>query len=117
MLLDIQQRSPTPDITVLELSGRLQLGNALADAERLIRKLVEQGHIKIVLDCSKLEAIDSAGVGMFMFSSGLTMKAGGQLRVAAPSARVSEVFKMTRVDQVLSIHPDVEEALRSLEGV
>lgn len=111
MLLDVQQRQPAPGITVLEFSGRLQLGNALADAERMIRKLVEQGQNRLVLDCSKLDAIDSAGIGMFMFCSATTSRAGGQMRLAAPNERVSEILKMTRVDQVLSIHPSVDAAL------
>lgn len=37
MILDVQQRHAEPDVTVIEFSGRLQLGNDLGTAERTIR--------------------------------------------------------------------------------
>ena len=114
MILDVQQRHPAPDVTVLEFSGRLQLGNDLGAAEGLIKRLVTQGHRNLVLDCSKLEAIDSAGLGMFLLVSATTVRAGGQFRLAALTERVTEVLKMTRVYETLSVHPDVDAALRSI---
>ena len=114
MILDVQQRQPAPDVTVLEFAGRLQLGNDLGMAERLIQTLVTQGRRNLILDCAKLESIDSAGLGMFMLASANTEKAGGQFRLAALTARVAAVLKMTRVYETLSVHPDVDSALRSL---
>ena len=114
MILNVQQRQVEPDATVLEFSGRLQLGNDLGTAERLIQTLVTQGRRNLILDCAKLEFIDSAGLGMFMLASATTEKAGGQFRLAALTDRVAAVLKMTRVYEMLSIHPDVDSAVQSL---
>lgn len=114
MILDVQQRVIEPDITVLEFAGRLQLGNDLGSAERLIQRLVAEGRRNLILDCAKLESIDSAGLGMFMLVSANTQKAGGQFRLAAVTDRVAAVLKMTRVYEMLSVHADVDAALRSI---
>ena len=115
MILDVQQRVIEPDVTVLVFAGRLQLGNDLGTAERLIQNLVTQGRRNLILDCTKLEAIDSAGLGMFMLASANTQKAGGQFRLAALTERVAAVLKMTRVYETLSIHSDVDAALQSIK--
>ena len=114
MILDVQQRHVAPDVTVLEFSGRMQLGNDLGTAERLIQTLVAQGHKNMVFDCAKLETIDSAGLGMFLLVRANIEKAGGQFHLAALSERVAAVLKMTRVYEGLSVHSDVDTALRSI---
>jgi hypothetical protein len=58
MILDVQQRHVDPDVSVLEFSGRLQLGSDLGAAEHRIRKLVAAGRRNLVFDFSKLESID-----------------------------------------------------------
>ena len=116
MILDVQQRQVDPDVTVLEFTGRLQLGNDLGMAEGLIQKLVTQGRRNLVLDCAKLESIDSAGLGMFLLASANTEKAGGQFRLAGLTDRVAAVLKMTRVYETLHVHPDVDAAVRSIQA-
>ena len=87
MILDLQQRHVDPDVSVLEFSGRLQLGNDLGLAEHKIRTLVAEGRRNLVFDFSRLESIDSAGVGMVLLMSATTRDAGGQFRMVAPSQR------------------------------
>jgi len=117
MILDVLEREIGPNTMVLEFAGRLQLGNDLGRAERLIQRLVSQGSRNIVLDCAKLDGIDSAGLGMFMLAAATADKAGGQFRLAALNDRVITVLKMTRVYDTLSIHPDVDAALKSLPAM
>jgi anti-anti-sigma regulatory factor len=54
---------------------------------------------------------------MFMLAAATADKAGGQFRLAALNDRVTTVLKMTRVYDTLSIHPDVDAALKSLPAV
>lgn len=116
MILDVEQRHVEPDVTVLEFSGRLQLGNDLSLAEHRIRGLVNEGRKKIVFDFSKLQSMDSAGLGMTLLLSSIARDAGGQFRLVAPSERVVAVLKMARVYDLLSVHADVDTALRSLSS-
>ena len=115
MILDVQRRDVGSEVTVLEFSGRMQLGNDLGLAEGRIRKLLEAGRRHLVFDCSRLEGIDSAGVGMLVVMSASTIRAGGQFRLAALTPRVAEVLQIARVHQMLGVCSDVEAALQSLE--
>ena len=116
MILDVEQRHVEPDVTVLEFSGRLQLGNDLGTTEHRVRKLVDQGHKNIVFDFSKLESIDSAGLGMVLLMSAIMRDAGGQFRLIAPNQRVTAVLKTARVYEMLSVHADVDAALLSISS-
>ena len=113
MILSMQSRQLEPDITVVELSGRLTLGNSLRDAEDSLRKHLSSGPLTTVLDLSGLEFIDSAGVGMLIICNSTAEAAGGKLFIACPSERVLQSLTLTHVDQVLSIHSSVEQALQS----
>ena len=114
MILDVQQRDASSNVTVLEFSGRLQLGSDLGAAEHRIRKMVKEGRTNLVFDFSKLESIDSAGLGMLLLMSATTRDAGGQFRIVAPGDRVVAVLKTARVYDMLSIHADVDAALSSI---
>jgi anti-sigma B factor antagonist len=116
VILDIQQRHVEPNVTVLAFSGRLQLGNDLGFAEHKIRKLVEEGRKNLVFDFSKLESIDSAGLGMVLLMSATTRDAGGQFRLVAPNDRVATVLKTSRVYELLSVHADIDTALSSISA-
>jgi anti-sigma B factor antagonist len=116
VILDIQQRDLEPNVTVLEFAGRLQLGSDLGSAEHKIRKLVEEGRKNLVFDFSKLESIDSAGLGMVLLMSAITRDAGGQFRLVAPNHRVAAVLKTSRVYEMLSVHADVDAALSSISS-
>ena len=116
MILDVQQRHVEPDITVLEFSGRLQLGSDLGTAEHRVRKLVAEGRKNLVFDFTRLESIDSAGLGMVLLMSATTREAGGQFRLVAPGPRVAAVLKTARVYEMLSVQTDVDAAVSSLSS-
>lgn len=68
----------------------------------------------LVFDFSRLDYVDSAGLGMILMIAGTTRDAGGQFRLAAPTERVAAVLKMARVYEMLSVHADVEAAVANL---
>ena len=76
MLLQIDEGRIEPDITLIELAGRLALGCESQRIENLVNELAQRGELKVVLDMSKVEYIDSAGIG-------LVALAAGKLREAA----------------------------------
>src|SRR5579864_4838723 len=82
MITESKTRQVEPDITVVEISGRLSLGNALMGIENLINRLIEQGARKLAVDVTGLNAIDSSGVGLLVSCSGQMERNGGRLRIA-----------------------------------
>lgn len=103
-------RSLPVDITVVELSGRLALGNSLREAEDAIKKLVREGSKKVIVDLSNIELTDSAGIGMLMMCHSTAAEANASFRVAGANERVASIFRVTRVDQILSLFASTKDA-------
>lgn len=106
--------SQVGDVTVVALTGRLLLGNALGYAENAINRLIDGGTRKLVLDLAGLEYIDSSGLGMLIFLSGRMEQAGGRMRVAGAATTVAKVFQIAHADRVLQLDADLEAACRNL---
>lgn len=114
MILDVITRQLESDITVLELAGRMTLGNRLSEVERLVRETIQEGCRRLVIDLSKLDFMDSSGVGVLVMAAGVMDQAGGQMRIAGANSRVSQVFEITHLGKVVPILADTDAACRSL---
>lgn len=99
-----------PGVAVVALSGRLTFGRDAEQFEAAVRKLVDGGDRKFVLDASALEYIDSAGIGALVSALTNVKKAGGDLRLAGANERIQRLFTMTGVDKLLSVYPTVSDA-------
>ena len=105
-----------PATTVVEISGRLTLGNALTYAETSIKRLIGDGSRKVVIDLAGLTSIDSAGVGMLISCGGEMEQAGGALRVAGAQGAVAKTFEIVQMNRIVALDTDVETACRNLSG-
>lgn len=112
MLLNITKRKLEPDVNVVELAGRLTLGRDCQDVEWTLDDLMRQGARKVVFDLSRLNHMDSTGVGIIVMCSGKLKKAGGEFRLSGPQGLVLELLQQTRVDSILEFFPSAEEAAR-----
>ena len=110
MLLQIEERRIEPDITVVELAGRLALGRESQRIEVLVDELAKRGALKVVLDMSKVEYIDSAGIGLVALASGKLKEAGGRIVVVAPEGKVRSLLHMTQMDSIVTICPTAAAA-------
>ena len=63
MTLSLTTRKFGADIVVLELSGRITLGRESGQIEAIVLKILDEGARKIVMDLSKVDYIDSTGLG------------------------------------------------------
>jgi len=110
----IETRIVEPATTVVEISGRLHLGNSLSYAETFIKRLIAEGSRKLVIDIAGLEFIDSAGVGMLISCSGDMDQAGGLLRISGAGGPVLKTFEVVHMDRIVALDPDVDSACRKL---
>lgn len=104
------------DVTVVEMSGRLSLGNSLTYAENAINRLIDGGTRKLVIDLTQLNHIDSSGLGMLIFCGGRMEQSGGQMRVAGANETVTRVFEIAHANRVLQLDTDLESACRNLSA-
>ena len=103
MLLEIAERQVEPDITVVELSGKLELGSESQRIETLIEELVKRGSRRVVLDMSAVAHIDSAGIGMVALAAGRLRESGGKLVVVAPGGRVLHLLNLTQMNTIVTV--------------
>lgn len=97
-----------PEITVVQLSGHLNLGNLLMDMEHKIKKVVEGGARKLAFDVAELNYIDSAGIGMLVSVNGVIGQAGGVMRIAGANGRVSQSFAVVHMEQIIPLDENLE---------
>jgi anti-anti-sigma factor len=110
MVTQIQTRQVEPGITVVDVSGQLHAGNTLLSVEGTLKKLIDSGVRKLVLNFSELKLIDSSGIGVLVVCSAQISQLGGMLRVACPAGAVAHVLALVNIGQVVPIDPDLETA-------
>lgn len=110
MPLTIQTKHVEPDIVVLEMAGRITMGNDCRQVEWTTRKLMDQSRKKVIFDLSGITHVDSTGIGIIVTVAGQMKEAGGQLRVAGANQHVEHLLKMTSVDQIVPLHPSTGAA-------
>jgi anti-sigma B factor antagonist len=108
------------DVTILDLKGRLSLGEALAfgpgsdlvltDA---IRQLAGKGHKKVILNLAGVKYVDSSGVGQLVGALTTARGQGVALKLMNPVTQVSDLLKMTKLYTVFDIKEDETAALDS----
>jgi anti-sigma B factor antagonist len=104
---DVQQRDT--GIGVVIPRGRLNMVAARRFKE-LLSDLVAGGTSRVVVDMAETTFVDSSGLGALIAGLKYARQAGGDLRVARPTAEVLAVFELTNLDSVLRPRDSVEGA-------
>lgn len=94
---------------VVRPRGRLNMIAAPALREQL-HGLIQNGHDRLVVDLSGVDAIDSSGLGAMISGLKAARQAGGDMRIAAPGAQVQAVLELTNLDRVLKSYESADHA-------
>jgi anti-sigma B factor antagonist len=114
MILSVERRQIPPDIVVLEMTGKIVLGNNSRDVElKLAEILADPANKKIIFDVSGITVLDSTGIGILVVSQGKINKAGARLRIAGATGFVEDTLKITSVDKLIQLCPTALEAAAS----
>jgi anti-sigma B factor antagonist len=100
-------------ITIVDLRGRIELGEASVTLRQTIHDLVESGRTKIILNFSEVNSIDSAGVGELAGAYVPVKSKGGELKVLNPTKKVHGVLQITQLNRVFEVYTDEQVAIRS----
>jgi anti-sigma B factor antagonist len=114
MILQLEKSQLAPDICQVELSGKLMMGTESRQVEWMVSGLLKEGVKKIIFELSKLDSIDSTGVGIIVMCEGKVKKAGGELCIAGPVGLVRHTLTMTHVDRLVKCFSTASEAAQSL---
>ena len=100
------------DVTVVSVKGEVDLYTAPSLKER-IADLVGAGRVRIAVDLTGVEFMDSTGLGVLIGGLKRSKEAGGSLALVGPREPVVKVLSITGLDKVFPIHETVEQAASS----
>ena len=100
-------------ITVLDLSGRITLGEGSALLRSTIRELLEENRFKILVNLGDINYIDSSGIGELVSAYTTVKNRGGELKLLNLTKKVHDLLQITKLYTVFAVHSDELVALRS----
>jgi anti-sigma B factor antagonist len=103
----------TGDVTVIDISGKITLGEGNLALRQLIGDLVEKGNHNVLLNLGGVDYIDSAGIGELVRSLTTLRKHGGQLKLLNPTKKVSDMLQMTSLNSVFDIQKEEAAAVKA----
>lgn len=98
-------------VTVLGVEGHVDALNAPLLKQRALG-LVEGGQVRFVFDMSRVDLIDSSGVGAVVSLYKKARTGGGDVKIAGLAGQPKEIFKLLRLDRAFDIAADVEAAVK-----
>ncbi len=101
------------DVQILDLEGSLRLGIDDLHLRETVKRLLEAGHPKIVLNLKELIRIDSAGLGEILGAKKAALTQGGDVKLMMPPKRIHEILLASQLTDVLSVYDSESDAVRS----
>ena len=101
------------DATILDMSGRISLGDALAELRDSIREALAGDQKNILLNLAEVSHIDSSGLGQLIGSYATVTNRGGQMKLLNLQKRVHDLLQITKLVTVFETYTNEEAALKS----
>ncbi|MGE5054541.1 MAG: STAS domain-containing protein [Acidobacteriota bacterium] len=114
MSLKVETRE-VAHVTILDVKGRIVLGDEIGDLRDAVRRLVADGKKKIILNLADVDYIDSSGVGELVGCFTTVRNAGGELKLLKLSQKVQDVLYVTKLYTVFDIREDEFTAVKSFD--
>ena len=102
-------------VTVVDITGRITLGEETGQVRDAIRELIAAGKKKIIFNLANVDYIDSSGVGELVSSYTTVRNAGGDLKLLNLTKKVQEVLHVTKLYTVFDIKDDEFTAVKSFD--
>jgi anti-sigma B factor antagonist len=112
--LDVSERQ-AGDVTILDLSGSIRMGEGAVSLRNRIRGLFEQGKKKILLNLRSVKNIDSSGIGELIACYTTLSRDGGQLKLLSLTEKIRDLLVITKLLTVFDSYDDEAEALNSFK--
>src|SRR3989442_3579403 len=101
------------DVTVIDVAGRITLGEGSSALRDTLRDLVKDNHKNILLNLKEVTYIDSSGIGELVSAYTSITNQGGRLKLLGLTHRVKDLLQITKLYTVFDVHDDEAHAVRS----
>ena len=106
----------TGDVAVVDLAGRLTLGEGCGTLRETVKDLLAKNEKKILLNLEGVTHIDSSGLGEMVGSSASVAGVGGQIKLLHAQSRVRDLLTVTKLYTVFESFTDETQAVASFTG-
>lgn len=103
----------TSGVTILDLEGRITLGEPTGLLRESVKNLLAAGHKNILLNLGQVSYIDSAGLGELVGCSTTVRNAGGRLKLMQLQKKISDLMQITKLHTVFEVIDDEAKAVAS----
>jgi anti-sigma B factor antagonist len=101
------------DVSVIEVMGRITLGDGSIALRQAVRDLVSRKEVKILLNLGEVPYVDSSGIGELVEAYTVVSKNGGQMKLSNLTKRVRDLLKISKHDMLFDIHDEEASAVQS----
>jgi anti-sigma B factor antagonist len=112
--LDLKERQ-AGDVTILDLTGEVRMGEGSIVLRDAIRKLADNGKRKLLLNLAGVKYVDSSGIGELIANYTTVTRQGGQLKLLKLTDRIQNLLVITKLLTVFDSYEDEAEALKSFQ--
>jgi anti-sigma B factor antagonist len=112
--LNIKERQ-AGDVTILDLSGKVTIGEGSVQLREVVKRLLDEGKKKILLNLGDVSYVDSSGIGELVSSYTTTNNAGGQLKLLNLTKKIQDLLMITKLLTVFETHDSEEAAVASFK--
>ena len=102
-------------VTIVDLSGKITLGEGGVTLREEVRKLLANGSKKIVLNLGEVNYIDSSGLGELVSAYTAVKNAGGELKLLNLTSKVRDLLVITKLVTVFDVKDDEASAVSSFK--
>jgi len=110
--LTIKERK-AGDVTILDLSGKVTIGEGSVQLREGVRRLLDEGNKKILLNLGDVSYVDSSGIGELVSSYTTTNNNGGQLKLLNLTKKIQDLLMITKLLTVFETYDNEESAVAS----
>ncbi len=100
------------DITVVDVVGRITLGEGSSALAETVRTQLTQGNRKLLLNLGEVTYMDSAGIGELVAAYSAVSQKGGRLKLLS-NKRIQELLQITRLNTLFEAYAEEEQAIQS----
>jgi anti-sigma B factor antagonist len=104
------------DVTLIDMDGRITLGEGSALLRDLVAANLAKGRRKIVMNLAGINYIDSTGLGELVSGYRLVKSEGGELKLLNLNKKVSDLLQITKLYTVFDIHNQEDRAVASFQS-
>ncbi|MGE3512833.1 MAG: STAS domain-containing protein [Vicinamibacterales bacterium] len=113
--MHIEERA-VGDVTVLDLKGRVTLGEGDELLKDKVNSLINQGRRKLVLNLAEVPYIDSAGLGEIVRTYTTVSRQGGNLKLLNLTKRIADLLSITKLLTVFETFESEDDAVKSFSS-